>query len=94
MYVAIVEFFFGMGLFINAMLFVPQFIRIIKTKHARDASLITFAGFNLINILTVLHGLIKHDLILTLGSSLSTITNGCVTLSILWYRYEPARARE
>lgn len=89
MYVDMVEFCFGMGLFINAMLFVPQFIRILKTKHARDASFITFVGFNVINILTTLHGVIEHDLLLTLGSALSCITNGCVTLSILWYRYGP-----
>lgn len=87
MYDKFVNFFFGLGLVINAMLYVPQFFRIIKTKHARDASLITFAGFNIINLLTFLHGIIEHDMILIFGSGLSTVTNTCVTIAIVWYRF-------
>lgn len=87
MYDNFVEFFFVICLFINAALFVPQFFRIIKTKHARDASLLTFGGFNVINLFYVLHGIVRHDWILTLGCSLSVLTNTCVTFAIIWYRY-------
>lgn len=83
----LIEVYFGLGLFINSMLFVPQIIRILKTKQAHDASLITFAGFNLINIACVLHGIIKHDVILAVGYGMSVITNSCVTIAIIWFRY-------
>ncbi len=40
----IVTFFFGLGFVFNASLFIPQAIKIVKSKSARDVSLITFAG--------------------------------------------------
>jgi len=82
-----IEFFFAVGLFVNACLFIPQAYRIIKSKHARDVSLVTFAGFNLINLFTFLHGIIKHDIVLASGVGLSLIFNTLVTLLIIWYRY-------
>ncbi|WP_375498681.1 PQ-loop domain-containing transporter [uncultured Nostoc sp.] len=44
----IVTFLFGLGFVFNASLFVPQAIRIVRTKSAKNISLITFAGFNII----------------------------------------------
>jgi len=70
----IVEFFFSLGLFINAGLFVPQVVKLYRTKNTQGLSLLTFGGFNLIQIFAVLHGIINHDRILILGFSLSLIT--------------------
>lgn len=78
---------FGIGLFINALLFIPQIIALWKKKHADDVSLITFAGFNIINLFTLLHGLIENDKWLVIGISSSVLTNTTVTILIIWYRY-------
>lgn len=81
-----IEVIFGIGLFVNAALLIPQIIKLLKEKHANDVSLITFAGFVIINAFTVLHGIIVHDKWLVLGYSLSVVTSGIVTVLIVWYR--------
>jgi len=78
---------FGVGLFINALLFIPQIINLLRKKHADDVSLLTFAGFNVINIFVILHGVIVNDQLLILGYFLSCVTNSLVTYLIIWYRY-------
>ncbi len=78
---------FSIALFINALLFIPQIIALWRNKHADDVSLITFAGFNLINIFTMLHGFTMHDSLLIIGYSFSVFTNTVVTVLIIWYRY-------
>ncbi|MBD3563220.1 hypothetical protein H6S82_30930, partial [Planktothrix sp. FACHB-1355] len=46
----IVTFFFGLGFVFNASLFIPQALIIFKNKSAKDVSLITFLGFNFIQL--------------------------------------------
>jgi MtN3 and saliva related transmembrane protein len=82
-----VELFFAMGLFINACLFIPQIMRMWRHKNSEDVSLLTFLGFNIINLFAVLHSIIKVDWILISGYTVSFITNTLVTLLILRYRY-------
>ncbi len=77
---------FGLGMFINAALFVPQAIRIVRTKSAEGLSLITFGGFCLIQLSAIAYGYIEHDYYLSLGYALSFVSCGCVTLLILFYR--------
>ena len=71
----IVEAIFASSLFLNALLFIPQTIKIIKTRRAEELSLITFVGFNLIQLLMLLHGYFHQELILMLGMMLSLITS-------------------
>lgn len=85
-FIHIIEVLFSLGLFINAGLFVPQAIKLYRTKNPQGLSLITFAGFNLIQLLAVLHGIIHKDPILILGFSLSLITCGMVTFLLICYR--------
>ena len=87
----LVEFFFVVGLFTNALLFIPQIIRLFKAKHANDVSLITFAGFNAINLFTVFHGIVQQDILLIIGFVFSLITNTIVTFLIIWYRFNPKK---
>ncbi len=47
---------FSISLLVNALLFIPQIIRIIKNNSVEGVSLITLAGFNIIQIFTMLHG--------------------------------------
>ncbi len=81
-----IETFFSLGLFVNAALFIPQAIRLLKTKDAVGFSLITFVGFNLIQLFTILHGYLHHDKLLIIGNILSLITCGSVTYLIMLYK--------
>ncbi len=82
----IVTFFFGLGFVFNASLFIPQAIRIIKTKSANNISLITFVGFNLIQLNSVVYGYYQNDLILMYGNLISFIGCGTVTALAIYYR--------
>lgn len=81
-----IEIVFASGLFINAFLFVPQAIEIYKTRDVHGQSLLTFAGFNIIQAFTVLHAHIHQDNILLVGNLLSFISCGIVTILIVIYR--------
>ena len=77
---------FGFGLFINAALFIPQVVKLFRTKDASELSLLTFGGFNLIQIFMIWHGYLQHDGILIWGGVASFITCGAVTAMILIYK--------
>lgn len=83
---SVIEVIFSCGLFINAALFVPQIIRIIKEKDTKDLSLITFVGFWVLQLTTVFHGFLNDDYILAFGYILSLITCGAVVFLIIFYR--------
>lgn len=84
----VIEITFSFGLFINAILFIPQIIRLYKAKNSEGVSLVTFAGFNLIQILVFLHGYLHDDYLLMLGYFFSIITCGSVVVLILLYRFK------
>lgn len=81
-----VEFVFAMGLFVNAMLFVPQAMEIYRVKSAQGQSLLAFAGFNVIQVFTALHAYFREDYILLIGTFASFITCGLVTFAIAFYK--------
>lgn len=83
----IVEFGFSISVLVNAILFIPQARMIFRTKSVKDVSLVTFIGFNVIQLFTMLHGLITHDYILVMGYLLSIVTCGSVSILIIYYRY-------
>lgn len=82
----IIELSFVLGLFINAALFIPQAINIMVNKDSKEVSFITFFGFWLIQLSTVLHGFLRSDYILALGTFLSMLTCGFVIGLIVYYR--------
>lgn len=82
----IVTFFFGLGFVFNASLFIPQAIRILKTQSAKNISLITFAGFNFIQLNGVFYGSYQKDWILMYGNLISFVACGTVTLLAIYYR--------
>lgn len=82
----VVEIIFSLALFINAILFIPQIITILKKKSTEEVSLLTFLGFLVIQISIILHGIINQDYMLAIGYSLSMITCGILVISILYYR--------
>ncbi len=82
----VIEFIFSTALFINAILFIPQAIRIYKEKAANGVSLITFTGFFAIQVAIILHAIIVQDYLLMGGYILSLLTCGTVIFLILLYR--------
>ena len=82
----IIDAVFAAGLFINAVLFVPQAMKLYKYKDSKDLSLFTFIGFCLTQLAAVLYGIINHDYVLMLGFLLSLMTCGTTTFFIIIYR--------
>ncbi|MDZ7289624.1 MAG: PQ-loop domain-containing transporter [candidate division KSB1 bacterium] len=82
----IVAYLFGTGLMVNAALFVPQAVKIFKTKSARDVSRLTFAGFNVLQLIGILHGYLQGDPYLLSGMVASFLCCGAVTILALIYR--------
>jgi MtN3 and saliva related transmembrane protein len=88
----IVAILFGLGLFGNAALFVPQAIALWRKKTDEGISLITFAGFNILQVIAIVHGVYQQDLALIVGMIASLITCGSVTVLTLYYRLRRKRA--
>ena len=78
-----IEYVFSIALFINALLFIPQIIRIVKNKTVEGISITTFLGLLLIQFTVVLHGVIIGDNVLIYGYLLSMITCGSVVILAL-----------
>jgi MtN3 and saliva related transmembrane protein len=85
-----IELFFGVGMFINALLFLPQIIKLYKTKKTKGLSLITFVGFNIIQLFSFLHGYIHNDKIFMFGMLLSFFLCGSITFLIIFYNVNKA----
>ncbi|MDR2428144.1 MAG: hypothetical protein LBD19_04325 [Endomicrobium sp.] len=83
-----VEFCFGLSMFINTILFVPQIVRLFKTKNPVGVSLTTFVGFNIIQLFCILHGYIHNDYIFMFGMLLSLLLCGCISFLIILYKFK------
>lgn len=78
------ELIFSLSLFINALLFVPQAITILKEKTAQGVSSITFLGFFIIQCAIALYCIINKDYLLIVGYLLSMVTCGTVVYLIFF----------
>jgi MtN3 and saliva related transmembrane protein len=83
---------FGLGLMGNALLFVPQGVAVWRKKSDAGISLVTFGGFCLLQIVSVIHGFYQHDLAMILGMGASLLTCGSVTALTIFYRVRRLRA--
>lgn len=81
----IVAFIFGLGMMLNAALFVPQAIHLWRTRTAEGVSIGSFAGFNSLQAIGVLHGYFQHDHALMIGMLVSLMTCGSVTVLAVRY---------
>ncbi len=77
---------FGLGLVVNGLLFVPQAIALWRKKSAEGVSLVTFGGFNLLQLVGIVHGIYQQDRSLTLGMIASFVCCGAVTSQAILYR--------
>jgi MtN3 and saliva related transmembrane protein len=82
----IVAVIFGIGLFGNALLFVPQAIAVWRKKSDEGVSLLTFGGFSVLQVVGVIHGFYEHDNSLIFGLGASFLTCGTVTGLTIFYR--------
>jgi MtN3 and saliva related transmembrane protein len=81
-----VDLIFSLGLFFNAVLFIPQAIAVFRSKSSQGLSLLTFGGFNVMQFFTALHGYLVKDYILMSGFLLRFLTCGVVTFLIFYNR--------
>jgi MtN3 and saliva related transmembrane protein len=77
---------FGLGLVVNGLLFIPQAIALWRKKSAEGVSLLTFGGFNILQLIGIVHGLYQHDRSLILGMTASFLCCAAVTSQTLLYR--------
>ncbi|MGD2084768.1 MAG: hypothetical protein PVH61_01170 [Candidatus Aminicenantes bacterium] len=77
---------FGLGLVINGGLFVVQAVKIVKSRSAKGVSIFTFAGFNVLQMTGILHGIFQKDIYLLSGMVASFLACGTVTILSIVYR--------
>ncbi len=77
---------FGLGLWCNALLFVPKIFAVWRKKTDEGISLVTFGGFCALQVISVVHGLYQHDPAMVLGMGASFLTCGSVTALTIFYR--------
>ncbi len=82
----IVAFIFGFGLMINAALFVPQIVKILRDKSSEGVSFLTFGGFSVLQMTGILHGYLQGDKAIMFGMIASFLTCGSVAILTLVYR--------
>jgi MtN3 and saliva related transmembrane protein len=87
----IVAWIFGLGLIGNALLFVPQALAVWRKKTDEGVSLITFGGFSLLQVVSVIHGLYRQDWAMVIGMGASLLTCGTVTALTVFYRVKRLR---
>lgn len=88
----IVALIFGLGMIVNAFLFVPQALAIWRKRTAQGVSVLTFAGFNTMQLVGALHGYFQGDWYLAIGMFASFLTCGSVTILALIYGNRPPPA--
>src|SRR3990167_1590170 len=90
-WVTLVNTLFGLGLFVNGLLFLPQAFRIVQRGDSKDISLITFIGFCMTQFLAIIYGHLHHDYILMIGYVFSLITCGIVTVLAIYYKIKSSQ---
>ncbi|MDA0986204.1 MAG: PQ-loop domain-containing transporter [Bacteroidetes bacterium] len=82
----IITFLFGVSMLVNAALFIPQTLKILKTKSAKDVSILTFGGFNILQVIGVMYGYVQGDFTLMWGMVASLIACGSVTFCAIIFK--------
>jgi uncharacterized protein with PQ loop repeat len=77
---------FGMGLVSNIGLFLPQAAKIWKAKSGKHVSFATFAGFNVLQALALLHAYLQRDPFLFVGMIATFLSCLAVTVAAFIYR--------
>jgi signal transduction histidine kinase/uncharacterized protein with PQ loop repeat len=81
------DYIYGLIFILNAIIFIPQAVKIIQNKSAKDVSLITYAGLFAIQVFFIFHTLQTRNHILLIGFILSLITTAAVLILTVYYHY-------
>lgn len=76
---------------LNALLFIPQILLLLKKKNSSEVSLLMFLCFNLVQVVSIIRGYIQLDYLTVFCFSASFITSGTITILIIIYRYRKKR---
>jgi len=82
----IIAYIFGLGLMANAGLFVVQAFKIWRAKSSKGVSIITFAGFCVLQVTGILHGIYQEDMALLSGMIASLLACGTATILAIIYK--------
>ena len=82
----VLEFLFGLGILINTAVYIPQAINLIRAKHAREISLLTFSAFNIFLAIQLIYAYLNHDVHFFLGTLLIFCSSMFVTILIIYFR--------
>lgn len=70
-----------------ALSYVPQIVRLYKTKDANELSFITFLGFALLQVISAIHGYYTHNLTLLFSMILCVVFSLILNVQIICYRF-------
>lgn len=83
---SIIDLLFDFSLIINALVFVPQIVKILRLKAAKELSFVSFSCMFLLQLLFGLHGLLHQDYALLIGMIAAMMVSGIIAILILIYR--------
>lgn len=76
---------FDISLFVNAIIMLPQLVRILRSKVVEGLSLTSFAGIFLLQLIMAIHGYFYHDFNLMIGMFFAMIVSGSIAALIVFY---------
>lgn len=82
----IVDILFDFSLVINALVLLPQIIKVIRLKATKELSFLTFFCIFLLQLLFGLHGYFHQDYALMIGMIAAMLVTGTLNVLILFYR--------
>ena len=77
--------FFG-ALIINALLFLPQILLLLKIKNSDSVSLLMFCSFAVIQFISIIYGYMKQDFFMVIGYSASLLTCVLTIFLVIYFR--------
>jgi uncharacterized protein with PQ loop repeat len=80
------EILFGIAMIINAAVYIPQALKLIRMKHTKEVSLITFSSFTIFLFVQCVYALLRHDTHFLWGSLLVLMSSFSVTSLIIYFR--------
>ena len=82
----VVDSIYGVSLIWDATVYIPQIVRLYRSKSPEGVSLLMFAGFNVSLGLAILNGFYYHDMVQAYGFIPSFTTCSIVTFLLIRYR--------
>lgn len=85
----LVELGYAIGLWISALLLIPQMIRLYKIKDSQGLSIFTFGGNSLLQFCFLRYSYTNHDYFWMFGYMVGLLLSGAIAIMIFKYRRKP-----